>query len=158
MIVSHPLSHINLESPPSAWFDQHTPLVHLKGTYIKRLHSKHIQSHPERHKNMLPSDVFPLIKGDCCWQMLRSLLNHKASFNQIMQSSIRIKWDLVLRLGKHPPSTHALLLPCFSPSLSLQLFPSTLIIAVVETQRPQLPMQSAALITLFHNSSKNKPS
>ena len=69
-----------------------------------------------------------------------------------MQSSVRMKWDLVPRPGRHPPpppSTHA---------LSLQLFPSTLIIAGVETQRPQLPVQSAALITLFHNSSKNKPS
>ena len=45
----------------------------------------------------------------------------------------------------------------FFSSLSLKLFPSSLIIAAVEAQRPQLSVQSPALITLFHDSSWKKP-
>ena len=63
-------------------------------------------------------------------------------------------WQSVYRDWESSPVSTPL---SFLFSLSLQLFPSSLIIIVVETQRPQLSMQSAALITLFHNSSKRKP-
>lgn len=60
-----------------------------------------------------------------------------------------------------PSSTHMnFYTPFFPPSHFLSLhnsFQSTLVITAVETQRPQLSMQSAALITLFHNCSKREP-